>query len=98
MVKSTKIMSVKDDHEPRWNIVNKIYNKIDKTFDTAFVDNKCSFLEIEIVMIMVTEKINQQKHEMYSLYLKHKDEEKSSAKDDKEDKEDNNDTAKDIYK
>ena len=91
-------MSVKDDHEPRWNIVNKIYNKIDKTLDTAFVDNKCSFLEIEIVMIMVTEKINQQKHEMYSLYLKHKDEEKSSAKDDKEDKEDNNDTAKDIYK
>ena len=88
-------MSVKDDHEPRWNIVNKIYNKIDKTFDTAFIDNKCSFLEIEIVMLMVTEKLCQQKHEMYSLYLKHKDEEKSSVKDDKED---NNDTAKDIYK
>ena len=88
-------MSIKDDHEPRWNIVNKIYNKIDKTFDTAFIDNKCSFLEIEIVMLMVTEKLCQQKHEMYSLYLKHKDEEKSSVKDDKED---NNDTAKDIYK
>ena len=90
-------MSVKDDHEPRWNIVNKIYNKIDKTLDTAFVDNKCSFLEIEIVMIMVTEKINQQKHEMYSLYLKHKDEGKVEEKS-KEDKEDNNDTVKDIYK
>ena len=97
MVKSTKIMSVKDDHEPRWNIVNKIYNKIDKTFDTAFVDNKCSFLEIEIVMLMVTEKLCQQKHEMYSLYLKHKDEEKVEEKS-KEDKEEDNDTAKDIYK
>ena len=95
MVKSTKIMSVKDDHEPRWNIVNKIYNKIDKTFDTAFVDNKCSFLEIEIVMLMVTEKLCQQKHEMYSLYLKHKDEEKVEEKS-KEDKDDS--TAKDIYK
>ena len=94
MVKSTKIMSVKDDHEPRWNIVNKIYNKIDKTLDTAFVDNKCSFLEIEIVMIMVTEKINQQKHEMYSLYLKHKEEDKVEEKP----KEENSDTAKDIYK
>ena len=87
-------MSVKDDHEPRWNIVNKIYNKIDKTLDTAFVDNKCSFLEIEIVMIMVTEKINQQKHEMYSLYLKHKEEDKVEEKP----KEENSDTAKDIYK
>ena len=87
-------MSVKDDHEPRWNIVNKIYNKIDKTFDTAFIDNKCSFLEIEIVMIMVTEKINQQKHEMYSLYLKHKEEDKVEEKP----KEENSDTAKDIYK
>ena len=87
-------MSVKDDHEPRWNIVNKIYNKIDKTLDTAFVDNKCSFLEIEIVMIMVTEKINQQKHEMYSLYLKHKEEEKVEEKP----KEEDSDTAKDIYK
>ena len=95
MVKSTKIMSVKDDHEPRWNIVNKIYNKIDKTFDTAFVDNKCSFLEIEIVILMVNEKLNQQKHEMYSLYLKHKDEEKVEEKP-KEEKDDN--TAKDIYK
>lgn len=94
MVKSTKIMSVKDDHEPRWNIVNKIYNKIDKTLDTAFVDNKCSFLEIEIVMIMVTEKINQQKHEMYSLYLKHKEEEKVEEKP----KEEDSDTVKDIYK
>lgn len=97
MVKSTKIMSAKDDHEPRWNIVNKIYNKIDKTFDTAFVDNKCSFLEIEIVMLMVTEKLCQQKHEMYSLYLKHKDEEKVEEKS-KEDKEEDNDTVKDIYK
>ena len=89
-------MSVKDDHEPRWNIVNKIFNKIDKTFDTAFVDNKCSFLEVEIVMLMVTEKLCQQKHEMYSLYLKHKEEDKVEEKL-KEDKDDQ-DTAKDIYK
>jgi len=89
-------MAVKDDHEPRWNIVNKVYNKIDKTFDTAFVDNKCSFLEVEIVMLMVTEKLCQQKHEMYSLYLKHKEEDKVEEKL-KEDKDDQ-DTAKDIYK
>jgi hypothetical protein len=97
MVKSTKIMSVKDGHEPRWNIVNKIFNKIDKTIDTAFADNKCSFLEIEITMLMVKEKLSQQKHEMYSLYLKHKDEEKVEEKS-KEEKVEDNDTVKDIYK
>jgi uncharacterized membrane protein YdbT with pleckstrin-like domain len=90
-------MSAKDDHEPRWNIVNKIFNKIDKTIDTAFADNKCSFLEIEITMLMVKEKLSQQKHEMYSLYLKHKDEEKVEEKS-KEEKVEDNDTVKDIYK
>ena len=68
---------------PRWNIVEKLYNKIDKTIDTAFADNKCSFLEIEITMLMVKEKHSQQKHEMYSLYLQHKDDEEEEPKDGK---------------
>ena len=38
------------DHEPRWNIIDKLYNKVDKALDKAFIDNKCSFLEIEITM------------------------------------------------
>jgi len=88
-------MSIKDDHEPRWNIVNKIYNKVDKVFDVAFIDNKCSFLEIEIVMLMIVEKLRQQKHEMYSLYLKHKDDEKVEEKP-KEEKD--SDTPEDIYR
>lgn len=73
--------SLKDgDTQPRWNIVNKLYSKIDKTLDTAFIDNKCSFIEVEIVMLMVNEKISQQKHEMYSLYLKHKETEEAKEK------------------
>ena len=71
------------EHTPRWNIVEKLYNKIDKTIDTAFADNKCSFLEIEITMLMVKEKLSQQKHEMYSLYLQHKDDEEEAPKDGK---------------
>ncbi len=63
------------EHIPRWDIVEKIYNKIDKTIDTAFGDNKCSFLEIEITLLMVKEKLSQQKHEMYALYLQDKDDE-----------------------
>ena len=91
------------EHTPRWNIVEKIYNKIDKTIDTAFTDNKCSFLEIDIALLMVTEKLSQQKHEMYSLYLEHKDEEEEEPKDekkakDKKDKKEDRDVPSAMYR
>ena len=63
--------SIKDeDNQPRWNIVNKLYSKIDKTLDTAFIDNKCSFIEVEIVMLMVNEKLTQEKTNIYLQYLR----------------------------
>ena len=64
------------DHEPRWNIIDKLYNKMDKILDKAFIDNKCSFLEVEITMLMVQEKLSQQKHELYNMYLESKEENK----------------------
>jgi hypothetical protein len=85
-------MPPEHDHEPRWNIIDKLYGKMDKALDKAFLDNKCSFLEVEITMLMVKEKISQQKHELYSMYLKQKDE------DVKEDKEVKPDAPKDLYK
>ena len=85
-------MPPEHDHEPRWNIIDKLYGKMDKALDKAFLDNKCSFLEVEITMLMVKEKISQQKHELYSMYLKQKDE------DVKEEKEVKPDVPKDLYK
>ena len=64
------------DHEPRWNIIDKLYNKMDKALDKAFIDNKCSFLEVEITMLMVQEKLSQQKHELYNMYLEQKEDKK----------------------
>ena len=80
------------DHEPRWNIIDKLYNKVDKALDKAFIDNKCSFLEIEITMLMVQEKLSQQKHELYNMYLESKEDNKEE-----EDKEIKT-HPKDIYK
>ena len=85
-------MPPEHEHEPRWNIIDKLYDKMDKALDKAFLDNKCSFLEVEITMLMVQEKLSQQKHELYSMYLKQKDE------DVKEDKEVKPDVPKDLYK
>ena len=70
-------MSPEHDHEPRWNIIDKLYNKVDKALDKAFIDNKCSFLEVEITMLMVQEKLSQQKHELYNMYLESKEKDKS---------------------
>jgi hypothetical protein len=87
-------MPPEHDHEPRWNIIDKLYGKMDKALDKAFLDNKCSFLEVEITMLMVKEKISQQKHELYSMYLKHKDEDTKEE----EDEEVKTDAPKDLYK
>tara|TARA_B000000460_G_scaffold43711_1_gene27371 strand:+ start:417 stop:680 length:264 start_codon:yes stop_codon:yes gene_type:complete len=82
------------DHEPRWNIIDKLYNKVDKALDKAFIDNKCSFLEVEITMLMVQEKLSQQKHELYNMYLESKEDNKEEEEEDKEIKT----HPKDIYK
>ena len=74
-------MPPEHDHEPRWNIIDKLYNKVDKALDKAFIDNKCSFLEIEITMLMVKEKISQQKHELYNMYLESREKDKKDEDD-----------------
>ena len=81
-------------HEPRWNIIDKLYNKVDKALDKAFIDNKCSFLEVEITMLMVQEKLSQQKHELYNMYL----EQKEDKKEEKSEDEVKTDAPKDLYK
>ena len=87
-------MPTEHDHEPRWNIIDRLYNKMDKALDKAFLDNKCSFLEVEITMLMVQEKLSQQKHELYSMYLESKEKDKEEDEEDKEIKT----NPKDIYK
>jgi len=86
-------MPPQHDHEPRWNIIDKLYHKIDKSLDKAFVDNKCSFLEVEITMLMVQEKLSQQKHELYSMYLEQKESDTKKEDTDEEKK----GKPKDIY-
>ena len=87
-------MPPEHDHEPRWNIIDRLYNKVDKALDKAFIDNKCSFLEVEITMLMVQEKLSQQKHELYNMYL----EQKEDKNEEKPEEEVKSDAPKDLYK
>ena len=63
----------KHEHEPRWDIIEKLSDKIDEDIDEAFRVNRLSFIEVDIALLMIHEKIKQQKMEMYNIYFKQKD-------------------------
>jgi len=61
------------EHEPRWDVIEKLHEKIDEDIDEAFRVNRLSFIEVDIALLMISEKIQQQKMEMYNIYFKQKD-------------------------
>ena len=74
------------EHEPRWDVIEKLQNKIDEEIDEAFRVNRLSFIEVDIALLMIHEKIRQQKAEMYDMYLKQRDSEgKVDGESDKKD-------------
>ena len=50
-----------------------LHEKIDGDIDEAFRVNRLSFIEVDIALLMIHEKIKQQKMEMYNIYFKQKD-------------------------
>ena len=72
------------EHEPRWDVIGKLHDKIDGEIDEAFRVNRMSFIEIDIALLMLHEKLNQQKMELYNAYMKsddHKEDKADSKKD-----------------
>ena len=70
----------KDDHVPRWDVIEKLHDKIDEDINAAYDKDKLSFIEVDIALLMLKEKINQQKMEMYNMYFKAKEEEQGETK------------------
>ena len=60
----------KHEHEPRWDIIEKLHDKIDGDIIEAFRVNRMSFIEVDIALLMLKEKLSQQKMELYNLYMK----------------------------
>ena len=59
----------KDEHPaPRWDIVLKTYDDIDNVLTKSILDNDLNFLEIGIVMMMLDEKMIQNKTALYMQY------------------------------
>ena len=61
------------NHAPRWDKVEKLHDVIDKSIDDSFKEDKLSFMEVDFALLMIHEKIAQQKIELYNLYLKDND-------------------------
>ena len=73
------------EHEPRWDVIEKLHNKIDEEIDEAFRVNRMSFIEIDITLLMLHEKLSQQKMELYNMYIKQEVDQKGGATDPKKD-------------
>lgn len=73
------------EHEPRWDVIGKLHDKIDGEIDEAFRVNRMSFIEIDIALLMLTEKLNQQKMELYNAYMKSEDHKENKSGEPKKD-------------
>ena len=60
------------EHEPRWDVIEKLHDKLDDDIDEAYRVNRLSFIEVDIALLMIREKIQQQKMELYNVYFKQK--------------------------
>ena len=59
-----------DYNELRWNVVNKLYNELDKILSKLMKEENMSVFEIQTSLLMLSEKIEQQKFIVYSQILK----------------------------
>ena len=54
----------------RWDIVNKLFNEFDRVLSKLKDEENMTVFEIQTSLLMITEKIEQQKFIVYSLCLK----------------------------
>ena len=61
----------KDDTPiPRWDIINELYNGFDKVLNKREDDEMLTFFEIQASIMMLTEKVNQEKLSLFMQYVK----------------------------
>lgn len=70
-------------HIPKWDVVEDLFNTVSDHIDKMFTEKKANFIEIDIAMMMIGEKIRQEKHFVYSEMEKQQDAEESEPKDTK---------------
>lgn len=54
----------------RWDIVNKLFNEFDRVLSKLKDEENMTVFEVQTSLLMITEKIEQQKFIVYSLCMK----------------------------
>lgn len=54
---------------PRWDKIDNLFARFDAVLDDAFTKDNLNFLEVQITMLMVSEKLQEEKFRVYSAYL-----------------------------
>ena len=88
----------KHEHEPRWDVIEKLHDKIDGEINEAFRVNRMSFIEVDITLLMLKEKLSQQKMELYNLYITQEENPSEHKATSPEDSEAKADAPEDLYK
>lgn len=58
-----------ESESPRWDVIDKLYDELDATITKYINENECVFLEIDIAVMLVREKLTQNKTNMYLQFL-----------------------------
>ena len=88
-------MSEEETPTPRWSVVNDLYDILDEGINKLYKDESITYAEIEFALIMMQEKLLQQKIQLMHAYLHSETEE---TKDNKEDSVEPKPEPKDLYK
>ncbi len=59
--------------EPRFKIIEKLYGKLESDLEDVQKEEKLTFFEIEVAIMMIKEKLEQEKFEIYSNIKKDSD-------------------------
>ena len=88
-------MSEEETPTPRWSVVNDLYDVLDEGINKLYKDSNITYAEIEFAIIMMQEKLLQQKIKLMHAYLHSENEE---TKNSKEDNVEPKPEPKDLYK
>jgi|TARA_B110000014_G_C20121554_1_gene594583 hypothetical protein len=67
-----------EEFKPNWTEIKDLADKIDVALDEKIKDNKLSFMEIDMSLVLVQEKLAQEKHKVYTKWVE--SEEKTDKK------------------
>ena len=59
-----------DNPHPNWEKISQLYDDLDKALDVAIMERQTNTIEVGIALLMIEEKLSQEKHRLLSQYYR----------------------------